>query len=142
MDTSIVLLWVGIGLGVMLMQVLQKIRLWLSLQWIVYCGIPKTLAGDWKPPVKSQRTSIPFWLRYRIAYYQNFHCLICFGTLNDTFEIDHQLALTNRGSNDIQNLRAVHADCHSVKTFSVDLQDHHQIQQQQQKQPRKKTKTR
>lgn len=46
-------------------------------------------------------------------------CPLCnekLGALDET-EFDHAQALVNGGDDTIENLRAVHVDCHKVKTF-------------------------
>lgn len=46
-------------------------------------------------------------------------CPLCNGKLQalDETEFDHVQALVNGGEDTIENLRAVHADCHKAKTF-------------------------
>lgn len=55
--------------------------------------------------------------RIKIFTRQNGLCDICKGKLTaGAYEIDHILALVHGGSNDDDNLRAVHAKCHRDKS--------------------------
>ena len=53
-----------------------------------------------------------------VAYSQNWKCNFCNKTLDHTYEIDHKVELRNGGSNDTDNLVALCAGCHRLKTAS------------------------
>ena len=52
----------------------------------------------------------------RVAAAQKWKCDICGETLDETYEIDHETALCNGGTNDDSNLRALCRPCHAKKT--------------------------
>ena len=47
---------------------------------------------------------------------QNDLCPMCGNILVGVIHFDHEIALACGGADDATNLRAVHADCHSIKT--------------------------
>lgn len=56
-------------------------------------------------------------LRLKILCRQNGLCTICgYAIRNGVFDIDHIAALCHEGTNDEDNLRAVHPSCHKAKT--------------------------
>lgn len=52
----------------------------------------------------------------RVAASQKWHCSICKEILDETYEVDHIIALKDGGSNEIDNLRALCRPCHAKKT--------------------------
>lgn len=52
----------------------------------------------------------------RVAASQNWKCDICKEILDETYEIDHELALCDGGTNEDSNLRALCRPCHAKKT--------------------------
>jgi hypothetical protein len=53
-----------------------------------------------------------------VAYSQEWKCNFCNKTLDHTYEIDHKVELRNGGSNETDNLVALCAGCHRLKTAS------------------------
>jgi len=53
-----------------------------------------------------------------VAYSQDWKCNYCNKTLDHTYEIDHKVELRNGGSNETDNLVALCAGCHRLKTAS------------------------
>jgi hypothetical protein len=53
-----------------------------------------------------------------VAYSQGWKCNLCNKTLDHTYEIDHKIELRNGGSNETDNLVALCAGCHRLKTAS------------------------
>lgn len=53
-----------------------------------------------------------------VAYSQGWKCNFCNKTLDHTYEIDHKVELRNGGSNETDNLVALCAGCHRLKTAS------------------------
>ena len=53
-----------------------------------------------------------------VAYSQSWKCNFCNKTLDHTYEIDHKVELRNGGSNETDNLVALCAGCHRLKTAS------------------------
>jgi hypothetical protein len=53
-----------------------------------------------------------------VAFSQGWACNLCKKTLDHTYEIDHKVELRNGGSNETNNLVALCAGCHRLKTAS------------------------
>src|SRR6476646_3918253 len=47
---------------------------------------------------------------------QNFKCVLCGYAIYDLYEIDHVVPLSCNGEDAMDNLQALHTDCHSRKT--------------------------
>lgn len=56
-------------------------------------------------------------IRLQIAWKQDWKCSMCEQTLHWTFEVDHNVALFNGGSNDYKNLQALCVKCHRMKSM-------------------------
>tara|TARA_Y200000002_G_scaffold370292_1_gene365589 strand:- start:463 stop:1068 length:606 start_codon:yes stop_codon:yes gene_type:complete len=52
-----------------------------------------------------------------IASNQKWRCAHCNNLLDNTYEVDHIIALYKGGNNDLSNLEALCRNCHGVKTF-------------------------
>ena len=52
-----------------------------------------------------------------IASNQKWRCTHCNNLLDNTYEVDHIIALYRGGTNDLTNLEALCRNCHGVKTF-------------------------
>lgn len=52
-----------------------------------------------------------------IASNQKWKCAHCNNLLDNTYEVDHIIALYKGGNNDLSNLEALCRNCHGVKTF-------------------------
>jgi hypothetical protein len=52
-----------------------------------------------------------------VAASQNWKCAMCKQLLPATYQVDHEIALFQGGSNSISNLRALCPSCHSEKTM-------------------------
>ena len=59
----------------------------------------------------------------KVAASQQWKCGNCSGLLDETYEVDHRLALFRGGSNDVENLVALCPHCHRKKTVDEQL-DH------------------
>ena len=57
----------------------------------------------------------------KVAADQQWKCGNCSQTLDETYEVDHKLALFKGGSNDISNLVALCPHCHRKKTVEERL---------------------
>jgi len=57
----------------------------------------------------------------KVAASQKWKCGTCDETLDETYEVDHKLALFRGGSNDIDNLVALCPHCHRKKTVDERL---------------------
>ena len=52
-----------------------------------------------------------------VASNQKWRCAHCNNLLDNTYEVDHIIALYRGGDNDLTNLEALCRNCHGVKTF-------------------------
>lgn len=57
-------------------------------------------------------------LKKKVAASQQWKCASCNGLLDETYEIDHKIALENGGTNDLNNLWALCPHCHRKKTVN------------------------
>lgn len=57
-------------------------------------------------------------LKKKIAAAQQWRCASCSTLLDETYEVDHKIALENGGSNDPSNLWALCPHCHRKKTVA------------------------
>ena len=55
-------------------------------------------------------------LKKKIAASQHWQCSSCHKMLDETYEVDHIIALDHGGTNDASNLRALCPHCHRKKT--------------------------
>ena len=68
-----------------------------------------------KTTTKSIR-NVPESVKKYVAANQYWKCKGCKNLLDETYEIDHVLALEDGGSNDLENLQALCRNCHGKKT--------------------------
>ena len=69
-----------------------------------------------KPKINAgKRTRISLFVSKKVAAKQQFKCAICGEILDETWEIDHIVPLHLAGSDDLDNLQAVHKRCHMYK---------------------------
>lgn len=68
------------------------------------------------PELQKVKRSVSAAKKKRVAAAQGWKCAICEETLDETYEIDHEIALCNGGTNDDSNLRALCRPCHAKKT--------------------------
>lgn len=62
------------------------------------------------------KRSVSTLMKKKVAASQQWKCKICTNTLDETYEVDHTVALDNGGTNDMSNLRALCPHCHRKKT--------------------------
>ena len=60
-------------------------------------------------------------MKKKVAAGQQWKCGACHATLDETFEVDHKVALFNGGSNEESNLLALCPHCHRKKTVAERL---------------------
>lgn len=63
-----------------------------------------------------EKRNVTGLMKKRVAATQGWKCAYCGGLLDETYDVDHKVALFNGGTNDISNLAAVHVQCHRKKT--------------------------
>lgn len=79
---------------------------------------PTGTSGDHRYPgmrTKHKR-NVSALLKKKIAASQQWKCSSCNSMLDETYEVDHVLALDHGGTNDPSNLRALCPHCHRKKT--------------------------
>lgn len=65
-------------------------------------------------------------MRRIIAYQQKWCCAICSELLDPSFDIDHIVALCNGGLDEVNNMQALCANCHRIKTTCRDIRKNDQ----------------
>lgn len=68
-----------------------------------------------------EKRNVSALLKKKIAAGQQWKCGACRALLDETFEVDHHVALFNGGSNDPDNLVALCPHCHRKKTVDERL---------------------
>ncbi len=63
-----------------------------------------------------EKRNVTGLMKKKVAAGQGWKCGHCSTTLDETYEVDHKLALFNGGSNDMSNLIALCPGCHRKKT--------------------------
>ena len=71
--------------------------------------------------VQVQERNVSGLMKKRIAANQQWKCGMCKTTLDETYEVDHSLALYKGGTNDPSNLVALCPNCHRKKTVDERL---------------------
>ena len=69
-----------------------------------------------KPNGKIKRNVSESKKKY-IASNQKWRCSHCNNMLDNTYEVDHIIALYRGGNNELNNLEALCRNCHGIKTF-------------------------
>jgi hypothetical protein len=68
-----------------------------------------------------EKRNVTGLMKKKVAASQGWKCGNCKVTLDETYEVDHKLALFNGGSNDESNLVALCPHCHRKKTVQERL---------------------
>ena len=68
-----------------------------------------------------EKRNVTGLMKKKVAAGQEWKCGACGQTLDETYEVDHKLALFNGGSNDESNLVALCPHCHRKKTVQERL---------------------
>lgn len=68
-----------------------------------------------------EKRNVTGLMKKKVAASQQWKCGHCKSTLDETFEVDHRVALFNGGSNDESNLVALCPHCHRKKTVQERL---------------------
>jgi len=80
--------------------------------------------GDYRyPGVRTKhKRNVSALLKKKIAANQQWRCAGCSRMLDETYEVDHVVALDYGGTNDPSNLRALCPHCHRKKTVDERIQ--------------------
>lgn len=68
-----------------------------------------------------EKRNVTGLMKKKVAASQSWKCGSCNSTLDETYEVDHKVALFNGGSNDMSNLVALCPHCHRLKTVEERL---------------------
>ena len=68
-------------------------------------------------PQKKQKRNVSESKKKFIASNQKWKCAHCQNLLDNTYEVDHIIALYKGGTNELNNLEALCRNCHGKKTF-------------------------
>ena len=68
-----------------------------------------------------EKRNVTALTKKKVAASQSWKCGACGATLDETYEVDHRLALYKGGSNDVSNLVALCPHCHRKKTVEERL---------------------
>jgi len=71
-------------------------------------------------PTKEKR-NVTGLMKKKVAASQGWKCGTCQKLLDETYEVDHKVALFQGGSNDMSNLLALCPQCHRTKTVDERL---------------------
>jgi 5-methylcytosine-specific restriction endonuclease McrA len=69
----------------------------------------------------SSKRNVTGLMKKKVAADQKWTCAHCQQTLDESYEVDHKIALFNGGSNDLENLVALCRNCHGKKTMKERL---------------------
>lgn len=69
----------------------------------------------------TEKRSVTNLMKKKVAADQQWKCGGCGETLDESYEVDHKLALYKGGSNDAANLVALCRNCHGKKTMAERL---------------------
>jgi len=70
---------------------------------------------------QKEKRNVTGLTKKKVAASQSWKCGQCDQTLDETYEVDHRLALYKGGSNDVSNLVALCPHCHRKKTVEERL---------------------
>lgn len=84
-------------------------------------GLAKQLLKDSAGSITREKRNVTPLMKKRVAASQQWKCGACKKTLDETYEVDHSVALFNGGTNDISNLVALCPHCHRKKTVDERL---------------------
>ena len=83
--------------------------------------LAKQLLRDSAGGTTREKRNVTGLMKKKVAASQGWKCGNCQTTLDETYEVDHKLALFNGGSNDENNLVALCPHCHRKKTVQERL---------------------
>jgi hypothetical protein len=78
-------------------------------------------AGTGGMGTTKEKRNVTNLMKKKVAADQQWRCGTCRTTLDETFEVDHKVALFQGGTNDMTNLVALCPHCHRKKTMAERL---------------------
>jgi hypothetical protein len=79
------------------------------------------VSGSSPAGTTKEKRNVTGLMKKKVAASQSWKCGSCSATLDETYEVDHKLALFNGGSNEQSNLVALCPHCHRLKTVEERL---------------------
>lgn len=80
-----------------------------------------TESKESKESKEKEKRAVSNLMKKKVAADQAWKCGACQETLDESYEVDHKLALYKGGTNDITNLVALCRNCHGKKTMAERL---------------------
>jgi predicted HNH restriction endonuclease len=116
--------WIRIGGGIVVIGYLawqlrerpEEFKDTMDLAKQLMKGSPSAGAGTTK-----EKRNVTGLMKKKVAASQGWKCGTCQNLLDETYEVDHKIALFQGGSNDMSNLLAVCPHCHRLKTVDERL---------------------
>lgn len=90
-----------------------------TLELVKYLMLP-SVTGKYTETTVSKR-AVTNLMKKKVAAEQKWKCDGCAETLDESYEVDHKLALFQGGTNDVENLVALCRNCHGKKTMAERL---------------------
>jgi nitrogen fixation-related uncharacterized protein len=84
--------------------------------------LAKQILRDSGGSTTREKRNVSGLMKKKIAASQGWKCSHCKSLLDETYEVDHRLALFNGGTNDESNLEALCPGCHRKKTVNERLE--------------------
>jgi len=69
----------------------------------------------------TEKRNVTNLMKKKVAADQRWTCAHCQETLDESYEVDHKLALYRGGTNEVENLVALCRNCHGKKTMAERL---------------------
>ena len=96
-----------------------------SLELAKYLMLPSTSGRYTEGPSRVygvEKRAVTNLMKKKVAADQGWKCSHCKQTLDESYEVDHKLALYRGGSNEVDNLEALCRNCHGKKTMNERLE--------------------
>jgi len=96
-----------------------------SLELAKYLMLPSTSGRYTEGPSRVygvEKRAVTNLMKKKVAADQGWKCSHCQQTLDESYEVDHKLALYRGGSNEVSNLEALCRNCHGKKTMNERLE--------------------
>ena len=93
-----------------------------TLEFAKYLMLPSTTGRYTEKSTTKESRNVTNLAKKKVAADQEWKCGDCQSTLDESYEVDHKLALFRGGTNDISNLVALCRNCHGKKTMAERLE--------------------
>ena len=92
-----------------------------TLEFAKYLMLPST-SGRYVEVGAREKRNVTNLQKKKVAADQGWKCGHCRETMDESYEVDHKLALYRGGTNDLSNLIALCRNCHGKKTMNERLE--------------------